>query len=130
MLPQLVAKELDQIMMVSENMRAGRLRQASLDRTADRFTFVAAVRVAVKARQVAAVCNFDLDVMHCRGWSEAPVRVTLRLAIPTVSRFGRFFRGARSFDRPAHRWVHVIPSVNHRHDCLLEAQAFRLRVDL
>jgi hypothetical protein len=130
MLSQLVVQELDQIMMVGEDMRAGPRRQGSLDWSADRSAFVATLRVAVKAGQVAAVGNFDLDVMHCPGRNEPPVSIALRFDVLAVAGFGRLFGGARSFDRPAHCWVHVIPSVNYRHDCLLVAQAFSLRVNL
>ncbi len=84
MLPQLVAKELDQIMMFGEDMRAGPWRQDSLDCSADRSAFMTTVRVAVKAGQVAAVGNFDLDVMNCPGRNEPPVSIALWLAILAV----------------------------------------------
>jgi hypothetical protein len=120
-LVEFAAEELDQVVMVGEDVRTGTRRQAAVHRSA----FVATLRVAMKARQVAAVRDFDFDVMHRTGRNELPVCITLRLALLAV--FGRFFGSAGAFDGRAHRGVHVIPSVNYWHDCLLSGAAFTLR---
>jgi hypothetical protein len=76
--------------------------------------------MAVKARQVSTVGDFDFDMMHCAGRNEASLRITRGLAMRAV--FRRFFRGAGAFNGSAHCGVHVIPAMNYGHDCLLVAQ--------